>query len=395
LRRGQRQSNTGEITVEIQTDALLIARLILASVFFVAGAAKLLDLAGSRAAITAFGLPKILATPLGIALPILELLVAIALIPATTARIGAGAALFLLIVFVAGIASVMLKGSEAECHCFGQLHSSRVGWATLARNGALALLTMFVIFASGETPPGYVERIASISTTALLTLVAGFIGLAVLSVVAWFMVNLLKQHGRLLLRLDSLEAQLADRGVIAYPARSGPADGLAPGTVAPAFSLPELDSSTASLDDLLNPGLPLLLVFSHPGCTPCQTMLPALHAWQTAHASALTIALISEGSDEDNRSASEHGIEHILIQRERETAHSYEAYATPSAVVVSRDGTIGSHVVQGEAAIRLLIDGTVLNSRSNIVEDERTISSRPQWSDTAPSPIQPIGLDAH
>jgi thiol-disulfide isomerase/thioredoxin len=395
LRRGQRQSNTGEITVEIQTDALLIARLILASVFFVAGAAKLLDLAGSRAAITAFGLPKILATPLGIALPILELLVAIALIPATTARIGAGAALFLLIVFIAGIASVMLKGSEAECHCFGQLHSSRVGWATLVRNVALAFLTMFVIFASGETPPGYIERIASISTTGLAALAAGFIGLAVLSVVAWFMVNLLRQHGRLLLRLDTLEAQLAAQGIVAYPARMGPPDGLIPGTTAPTFSLSGLDGGSDSLDGLLSAGLPLLLVFSHPGCTPCQTMLPALHAWQTAHVSALTIALISEGSDEDNRSASEHGIEHILIQRERETAHAYEAYATPSAVVVTRDGMIGSHVVQGEAAIRLLIDATVLNSRSNTVEDERTISSRPQWSDKAPSPIQPIGLDAH
>lgn len=381
--------------MEIQTDALLLARLLLASVFFVAGAAKLLDLAGSRAAITAFGLPKILAAPFGTALPIIELLVAIALIPSTTARIGAGAALFLLIVFVAGIARVILRGSEAECHCFGQLHSSRVGWTTLNRNIALALLASFAIFASGETPPGYIERIASLGSTGIAVFIAGLLFLAILAVGAWFMAHLLRQHGRLLLRLDSLEAQLADRGVIAYRSHAGPADGLAPGTVAPAFSLPELDGSTASLDDLLNPGLPLLLVFSHPGCTPCQTMLPAMRTWQTAHATTLTIALISEGSEEDNRSAAALGIEHILIQRERETAHAYEAYATPSAVIVSPDKNIGSHVVQGEAAIRLLIDATVLNSRSNIVEDERTVSSRPQWPETAPSPIQPIGLDAH
>jgi hypothetical protein len=29
------------------------------------------------------------------------------------------------------------------------------------------------------------------------------------------------------------------------------------------------------------------------------------------------------------------------------------------------------------------------------VEGERAVSSRPQWSDKAPSPIQAIGLDAH
>lgn len=72
-----------------------------------------------------FGLPKYLAAPLGVALPLVELAVGIALIPAATAHWGALGALILLAVFVAGIANVMVRGREAECHCFGQLHSSR------------------------------------------------------------------------------------------------------------------------------------------------------------------------------------------------------------------------------------------------------------------------------
>ena len=43
---------------------LLIARLLLALVFLVAGAAKLTDRAGSRQAVIDFGLPKSLAAPL-------------------------------------------------------------------------------------------------------------------------------------------------------------------------------------------------------------------------------------------------------------------------------------------------------------------------------------------
>jgi len=379
--------------VEIQTDALLIARFALAVVFVVAGTAKLLDLPGSRAAITAFGLPKTLAEPLGVMLPLVELVIGITLIPAPTARTGAGGALVLLIVFIAGITSVMIKGSEAECHCFGQLHSSRVGWATLLRNLALALVAAFVILASGRTSPSYFDRFSSLDSLALITVAAGSLMLATIAIAAWFMAHLLRQHGRLLVRLDALETQLAERGVIAYPARAGSPDGLAPGAVAPAFSLPSIGGPATSLDDLLGAGLPLLLVFSHPGCTPCQTMLPEMRLWQDWHSSALTIALISEGSNDDNRAAREHGIKHILIQRERETAHAYEAYATPSAVVVSRDGTVASHVVQGEAAIRLLIDATVLSRNS--VEDERTISSRPRWSGNAAASIQTAGADAH
>ena len=53
--------------------ALLVARLLLAGVFLVAGVAKLANRAGSRQAIVDFGLPARLATPLGIVLPLAEL----------------------------------------------------------------------------------------------------------------------------------------------------------------------------------------------------------------------------------------------------------------------------------------------------------------------------------
>ena len=64
---------------------LLIARVLLAGVFGVAGMAKLADRAGSRQALRDFGVPAGLASPMGILLPLAELAVAVALVPTTTA----------------------------------------------------------------------------------------------------------------------------------------------------------------------------------------------------------------------------------------------------------------------------------------------------------------------
>jgi peroxiredoxin len=74
----------------------------------------------------------------------------------------------------------------------------------------------------------------------------------------------------------------------------------------------------------------------------------------------VTLALISRGSAEANRSkASEHGIAQVLLQQDREIATAYQAYGTPSAVLIRPDGTIGSTLAQGAEAIRALVAQTV------------------------------------
>src|SRR5205807_1270564 len=112
----------------------LATRLALAVIFLIAGVAKLADPGGSRAALRDFGIPARLARLLGPALPLAELATAAALIPATSARWGALAALVLLGGFVAAIAGALAKGRKPDCHCFGQLHSAPAGRSTLVRN---------------------------------------------------------------------------------------------------------------------------------------------------------------------------------------------------------------------------------------------------------------------
>src|SRR5579862_3517383 len=132
---------------------LLLARVILAAVFCLAGVAKLFDMKGSRSAMLDFGLPQWFAVPLGSCLPFLELSVAGLLLPPESAWWGALGALVLLAAFVAGIAINMARGKRPDCHCFGQLHSAPVGPSTLVRNGLLAALAGLVV-SQGWFNPG-------------------------------------------------------------------------------------------------------------------------------------------------------------------------------------------------------------------------------------------------
>src|SRR6476659_9245030 len=110
---------------------LLIARLILAAVFAVAGVAKLIDREGSREGLEGFGVPPRLAKPGGIVLPLLEIATAVLLLPVATAWYGGVIALVLLLAFIGGIAYNMTQGRTPDCHCFGSLHSEPAGWSTL------------------------------------------------------------------------------------------------------------------------------------------------------------------------------------------------------------------------------------------------------------------------
>src|SRR5262245_11676744 len=66
---------------QLMDTALLIARLILAAVFAVAGVAKLLDRDGTREGLEGFGVPARIATPGALILPLVEIAVAVLLLP--------------------------------------------------------------------------------------------------------------------------------------------------------------------------------------------------------------------------------------------------------------------------------------------------------------------------
>jgi hypothetical protein len=104
----------------------------------------------------------------------------------------------------------------------------------------------------------------------------------------------------------------------------------------------------------------VLLAFTDPNCGPCDALLADLARWLRELAARLTVVLISRGSPQANRAKSAaRSLANVLLQRDREISDGYEAYGTPSAVLVRADGTVGSRVAQGAEAIRNLVQRTV------------------------------------
>jgi peroxiredoxin len=334
--------------------------LLLAAVFALAAVAKLADRAGSRRSVAEFGVPSALAGSLAVLLPLAELTVAAALIPATTAWWGAVGAMGLLLLFTVGIGVNLARGRRPDCHCFGQLHSAPAGWSTLARNGALtAVAALVVIQPEGDAGPSMVSWAGALSTMQLLSLIGGLIVLGLLGAQWWFLLALLRQNGRLLVRLGAVEERLAAAGLappVASQNGGQSATGLPVGTPAPAFRLQDLRGEDVTLDFLRAAGKPVVLIFTDPDCAPCSELLPQIARWQLEYAEKLTISLVSQESTEENRvKVAKHGVHNILLQEDWEVAEAYHVQGTPSAVVVSPEGTIDSLLGEGPDRVEALI----------------------------------------
>ena len=291
-----------------------------------------------------------------IALPVAEIAVAITLVPDTSARFGAAAALCLLFVFSAAIAVNLWSGRAPECHCFGQIRSGPVGLRTLARNLALAAAA-FVTLQNGSSPgQSAVSWWGDLTAAEIAMVVGSAVALTLFVGEGWLIVKLLAQNGRLLKRLDGLESRLSSDTPTAILISPETAPGLPVGVPAPGFTLPVLDGRTHTLDAWRALGKSTLIVFAEPGCGACAELIPEIARWQQQHADKLTIVVVSTGTAQANGSSNaNHAPELVLLQRDREVMQAYRAIGTPSAVVVNTDGAIGSPLAQGAAAIRVLV----------------------------------------
>ena len=185
----------------------------------------------------------------------------------------------------------------------------------------------------GPSPFEWIADLQAGWLVALLTLVTAALALAL---GGWFAVHLLRQHGRLLVRLERLESALAELG---FDVADEPASGV--GGIAPGFVVPAIAGGTTGLHDLLAAGQPTVLVFTDPGCGPCQALMPEVARWQRDHGGEVTIAVLSSGArDAVLEEAGLHGIVRVLLDSGRSVAAAYEAFGTPAAVLVAPDATI-------------------------------------------------------
>jgi peroxiredoxin len=320
----------------------------------------------------AFGVPARVAGVVGTALPVVELAVAAMLLPAASARWGVVGSLALLATFSAAIVTALIRGRRPQCHCFGQLHSAPVGWKTLVRNLALAGIAVSVLVAENNASQSLVAWMGGLTIGEAVSLSLAAISLVVAATLGWLLLHLVRQQGRILLRLDQLEGggwRAEEIPSAEMGGREG--NGLPAGSPAPEFRLRDVIGDTVSLSALRANDKPVMLVFTDPGCGPCVALLPQVADWQQQHASRLTLALISRGTVAANKAkADQHKLVRVLIDDSNEVAANYRCLGTPSAVVVDNaTGSIAAPAAAGADAIHSLLTRT-LSARGGAIPAE-------------------------
>jgi methylamine dehydrogenase accessory protein MauD len=328
---GGRDAGYGE-AVLIAT-VVWVLRLLVAGVFGLAAWGKFADLPGTRQAVAEFGVPARFVPATGWALPSAEAAVAVAVLPPASARWAACGAVLLLAVFTAVVGGQLARGRRPGCACFGAVSSRPVSGWTLVRNGVLTGLAGLVIWGSLAHPgvpsglPG--DRVAGLGGFAVLGAVVVWQGAAI----------------------RELRRQATQRtGPVPVPA------GLAAGAAAPGFDLPSTEGGRVSLGGVLSAGLPVLLMFFHPGCGPCERLAGDIPRWRAELVDAVRFVLIGSGTVEENQAwAGEHQLGGMLVQERNKVMAGYQLTGFPSAVLIDPRGRLAAPVAAGSYAVRDLI----------------------------------------
>ena len=341
---------------------LLVSRVVLALVLVVAAVAKMVNRPGTKESLERFGVRASVAPAASVALPVVELGIAVALVPVQTAWAAALAALVLLTAFTVAIGVAIVRGDDAPCNCFGTISARPIGPKVLARNLVLIGLAFFVV-AAGRSGDSAVAWTADLSTGAALGLAGGVLLAIALAINGAFLWQLFRQNGRLWIEIEALRTELDERGQAKRPSQMG--------QPAPRFELPDLSGRLVSLDDLLEGGRALWLVFSDPGCGACDSVLPEIARLQSDPLADPWPVLLTLGSAEENRAkVSDHGVQLVLLHEDFELPGSLGLGGVPGLVLLDPAGQIMSEPVVGAAAVLDVLRAQSLFDPSQILEAE-------------------------
>lgn len=172
-----------------------------------------------------------------------------------------------------------------------------------------------------------------------------------ITVGVWLGYQLVRQNGRILLRLEAIEKRLAPRG----DGKPREAGGLPVGTVAPQLELPDLMGVPHNLSDFR--GKEVLLLFFNPQCGYCTKMAADLAALppdgDDKH--AVPVVITTGDADENRKLVARYGIRCVmLLQEQMQVATQYRVQGTPMGYRIDPAGRIaGELTVGGEALLQL------------------------------------------
>ena len=289
--------------------SLLLIRITLSAIFFASGAMKIADRTGVRGAASDLGVPPILTGPVTTLLVAVELVIALVLLLPMTAQGGGWGAFVLLTGLSVVVAVNLVRGRRPSCHCFGRFSTGAIGWHTVGRNLLLAVGAAALAL-RGESARD--TRILAVSGVCALALWVG----------PW-----------------------ARRR---WSHRSGAA--------AASFSLPDQNDNIRTLESVLDPARPLLLVFTQATCGACHLLMPQVAAWKNG--TLIQVAVVNGGPQDDVAAAELVGRSSVLRDVDHRTSSAYGITATPAAVLIDGRGRLLSPPTFGASDIEDLVART-------------------------------------
>jgi peroxiredoxin len=161
--------------------------------------------------------------------------------------------------------------------------------------------------------------------------------------------QIVKQQGRILLRLDQLEqhGQVAGAG-LEKPGEQAEPGGLPVQSDFPTFSFPDLAGRAVALEDFR--GKRVLLVHWNFECGFCDSIAPQLARLQSSlEKHNVQLLLLAHGDAASNRKgAEEHALKcPILLIAEPEKAGPFETEGTPVAYLLDEEGRVAAPLARG------------------------------------------------
>jgi uncharacterized membrane protein YphA (DoxX/SURF4 family) len=351
-------------------DALdLIARIVLALVFALSGAAKLRDPQGTRRAMRDFGMPRLVVPVAAGALPLIEIAITLLLLPPATALWAAVAAIALLLAFTTAIGWQLARGKRPDCHCFGALSGGPIGAKTLARNGLLLALGIGVAVLTWDAAavPGFAT-----GEPALLATVAALGGVLLLGAGAQVVLvyTVYQRLSRRLVELDSVVRTSHDR------AQRRIAGEVVPPVVGEPAAVLELPDLRGAMFDLASMrGRELLLVFVRPGCWACHAILPdLLERAAKPPPDDADLVVIARGSPDENQDLQPLQAP-VLLSPSASVAAAFGVAGTPAALRIDGSGRVASDLAIGIDQVRRELNPELLQSH----EPAQQASGGSEW----------------
>ena len=214
------------------------------------------------------------------------------------------------------------------------------------------------------------------------------------SVAAWVLVFvLLRQHGGLLLRLDSLEERIVASGLVESEV-SGVPDGVPVGAELPSFRLPDLrGGGTRTLEDYR--GKRVMLVHWSPGCGFCDAIAPDLaKAAPELRTRNTELVLVTSGDPEANREIGrEYGFDcPMLLEDESHQVDGFAGVGTPAAYLLDEEGRVEHGLALGADTVPAVLQ-EALGARRRLSTERPLTESRLERDGLKPgTPAPPFTL---